>query len=286
MTQTPVFIPGLSYAAPPRAYSVASPLAWPPRLIVIHDTGNTASASAEANYAATRTDSESNWTSAHAYIDTHGSLGSMPLSRQAWAAFGYANTYGIHLEMCGTNAGTPGAVPPVTIAATARLTAQLCDMAGIPKVKLTPDQVAAGRRGICGHLDITNGLHVGDHTDPGPSFDWAAFVAAVNAGEDDNDMTPEQDQRLKDVYAWARAACTGRDASGSVFNDPWDGAPVNGVRMLKDILAAVQHLPVSPPAALTDADRADIAARVAADLGSKLDELLAKLAAAGHALEG
>jgi hypothetical protein len=152
--------------------------------VVIHDTGNTATAKAEANFAATRTDPQSLWTSCHAYVDTSGPLGSLSLNRQAWAAFSYANQHGLHIEMCGMNTGAPGAVPAATIAHTAALTAVLCDLAGIPKVHRSPAQVAAGASGICGHYDITRGLGVGDHDDPGPNFDWGRFVALVQAGGD------------------------------------------------------------------------------------------------------
>lgn len=177
----PPRIPGVVYGPTPKAATVAGALTLPPRLIVIHDTGNTATAVAEAHYAATRTDSQSLWTSCHAYIDAGGVLGSTPLTTQAWAAFSYANHNGWHLEMCGLDAGGPGAVPPGTVARTAQLVAQLCDLAGIPKVHLGPADVAAGKRGITGHWDITQGLHVGDHSDPGRNFDWAAFIAAVNS---------------------------------------------------------------------------------------------------------
>jgi hypothetical protein len=181
----PNLIPGIPYGPAPRTASVAGLLALPPRLIVIHDTSDAASAAGEAHYAATRTDPQANWTSCHAYIDTSGPLGSTPLTQPAWAAFSYANHNGWHLEMCGMNAGDPGAVPPATVAHTARLAAQLCDLAGIPKVHLSPADVAAGARGICGHYDITIGLGVGDHDDPGPRFDWGAFIGLVQQGGTD-----------------------------------------------------------------------------------------------------
>lgn len=172
-------LPGVEYAAPPVTTNSAAPLAWPPRLIVIHDTGNPSSTRyGEASYAHTR--SLSGATSAHFYVDTGGVLGSLSLGKCAWAAYGYANRNGIHIEMCGMNTGTAHAVPAATIARTAALVRQLCDVAGIPAVKLTPSEVAAGKRGICGHWDITTGLGVGDHDDPGPAFDWPTFMRQIN----------------------------------------------------------------------------------------------------------
>lgn len=178
---------GVPYGPLPTAAKTAAALAQPPRLIVIHDTSNSASKEAEAKYASTRPLQGA--TSAHFYVDTGGPLGSVPLSKQAWAAYGYANRNGWHIEMCGYNAGMKGAVPQATIDLTAHLVRQLCDLAGIPMVKLTPDEVAAGKRGICGHWDITTGLGVGDHDDPGRLFDWPAFIAAVKG--DDMPLTNE-----------------------------------------------------------------------------------------------
>lgn len=183
----PGTLPGVPYASPPRAAAPASALSLPPRLVVIHDTSNTASAQAEAHYAATRTDAQASWTSAHFYVDTSGPLGSLVLNKQAWAAYSYANSHAWQIEMCGTNAGTPTAVPAVTIAHTAALAARLCALAGIPVVHLGPADVAAGKSGICGHWDITQGLHVGTHDDPGPAFDWAGFINMVKTGGE-NDM--------------------------------------------------------------------------------------------------
>jgi N-acetyl-anhydromuramyl-L-alanine amidase AmpD len=194
----PARLPGVGYGPAPKAAGKASALALPPRLVVIHDTSNTATAAAEAHYAATRADAQANWTSCHFYVDPTAPLGSTPLNVQAWAAYSYANQHGWHIEMCGRNAGQPGAVPASTIAATARLVAQLCALAGIPKVHLGPADVAAGKRGITGHWDITQGLHVGTHDDPGPAFNWSAFIAAVNTATVNNTAPEVHDMNLSD----------------------------------------------------------------------------------------
>lgn len=180
-------IAGVEYAAAPRAQQYAAALAWPPRLVVIHDTGNpTSNRRGEAKYAATRTDDRSRWTSAHAYIDQDGVLGSLPLDRQAWAAYSYANRYGWHLELC-----LPGDRTKTRRNAAA-VVRWLCQQAGIPMVKLSPADVAAGKRGVCGHRDITLGLKVGDHTDPGADFPWTQFMDWVRDGAslagDEDDM--------------------------------------------------------------------------------------------------
>lgn len=176
----PTYLPNTQYGASPRGMGPALDL--PPRWIVIHDTSNTAPATAEVHYAATRTDDRGNWTSAHFYVDPSAVLGSVPLDHQAWAAFPNANEHGWHIEMCGLDAGSPGAVSPETLARTAGLVAQLAELAGLPVRHVDAAGIAAGERGITGHLDFTLAEHrTGGHTDPGPRFDWDHFLGLVDA---------------------------------------------------------------------------------------------------------
>lgn len=178
-------IPGIEYYSAPKAAAYTSALRLPPKLIVVHCTANTANRYGEAKYAATRTDSRGNWTSCHAYIDTEGSLGSLSLDLQAWAAYGWANANGIHLELC----GKVNAVPDATQYRAAKLVRQLCDMFGVPRKHLGGAEVRAlhdGRTssgGITGHLDISNAdFDRNDHSDPGNRFDWNRFISWVNEG--------------------------------------------------------------------------------------------------------
>lgn len=176
----PEKLPGTPYGSPPKG---AGPALTAPRWIVIHDTSNTATANDEAHYAANRTDARVHWTSAHFYVDAGGPLGSVMLTEQAWAAFSNANAHGLHIEMCGHNAGENGAVSAATIQHTATLVHQLAQLAGIPMVKIGPADIAAGKPGIAGHLDFTQEEHrAGGHDDPGPRFDWAGFIRQVQNG--------------------------------------------------------------------------------------------------------
>lgn len=169
---------GYEYYAPPRSAAYAAALAQPPKLVVIHDTGNfNSDRYAEARYAATRTDPQGYWTSAHFYTDRGGVLGSLPTNLQAWAAYSYANGNGWHVEICAKDK-----LDLTQLQQTAALVRRLCQQAGIPMTKLSPTQVAAGARGVCGHADITIGLGVGDHLDPGSDFPWAQFMTMVNSG--------------------------------------------------------------------------------------------------------
>jgi hypothetical protein len=47
---------------------------------------------------------------------------------------------------------------------------------GIPLVKLSPADVAAGKAGVIGHADWTQGMHDGSHYDPGPEFPWDVVI--------------------------------------------------------------------------------------------------------------
>lgn len=54
-----------------------------------------------------------------------------------------------------------------------------CDIHGIPKVKLTAQQVGSDQSGICGHWDWTVGKQDGTHTDPGSNFPWDVLMSYV-----------------------------------------------------------------------------------------------------------
>lgn len=264
---------GVPYAQLPKAAGadVRSALDPSPRLVVIHDTSNDATKEQEARYAATRTDPSSRWTSAHFYVDTTGPLGSVPLNIRAWAAYAYANRYGIHLEMCGYNAGKPGAVPPKTIGITAGLTRQLCELFDIPMVKLSPAEVAAGKRGICGHWDITTGLGVGTHDDPGPKFDWSAFIAAVK-GED----MPLTAQDRVDIWT--------HDVQDGPGNEPAYKALLRAANGADAAVRAIGALQVPSPAPIDPAAiEAAVADAIAANLPAIIDGVAAKLAAGQRA---
>jgi hypothetical protein len=59
----------------------------------------------------------------------------------------------------------------------ARLVARECKTWNIPLVKLTPEQMVAGERGLCGHVDV-NAAFPGKskHYDPGPHYPWDVLL--------------------------------------------------------------------------------------------------------------
>lgn len=65
-----------------------------------------------------------------------------------------------------------------TLRKAARLTAELCLAYGIPTRKIGPIGLRLGRRGICGHDDVSKAWGQTDHWDPG-AFPWDLFITMV-----------------------------------------------------------------------------------------------------------
>lgn len=61
----------------------------------------------------------------------------------------------------------------------AKRTAELCHRFDLPVVRLWPHDLLAGKRGICGHVDVSRAWHQSDHTDPGGHFPWPLFLSMV-----------------------------------------------------------------------------------------------------------
>lgn len=161
-----------AYASLPKGIG---PALVAPRLIVVHDTSNSASAQDEAHYAATRTDARDRWTSAHFYVDHLGVVGSVPLNERAWAA-PPVNDEAWSVELCGHD----GDIDGVTMARGAALVAKLARLGSIPLTRITGPALRTGR-GVCGHADINAVWHESNHTDPGPHFPWVTFLDAAHA---------------------------------------------------------------------------------------------------------
>jgi N-acetyl-anhydromuramyl-L-alanine amidase AmpD len=121
--------------------------------------------------------------SAHYCIDADETIQCVPEDVVAWAAPG-ANRRGIHLEHAGYASQTPAAwdddYSRRVLARSAELAADIAARHQIPIVWLTLDQLAAGARGFCGHMDITSALNGGKgHTDPGAAFPVERYLELV-----------------------------------------------------------------------------------------------------------
>ena len=86
----------------------------------------------------------------------------------------------------------------------ATLVAGLCAAYGVPVDKIGPDELRAGKHGICGHIDVSHAWGQTSHVDPEatPGFPWASFMdqirAAGKAPAEEDDM-PYSKQELSDL---------------------------------------------------------------------------------------
>lgn len=159
----------------------------PPIWVVIHTAETTEikdGALGLQRYAASMPDGRiASW---HYAVDNQWIAPCVRPQHTAFAAPG-ANERGIQIELCGRAgqglAGWDDAYSTAQLAIAARLVAFLCAEFGIPARKVGPTEMRAGEAGICGHVDVTRGVGAGrtTHTDPGSSFPWEAFLAAVRA---------------------------------------------------------------------------------------------------------
>jgi N-acetyl-anhydromuramyl-L-alanine amidase AmpD len=123
--------------------------------------------------------------SAHATVDADEIVQHMGWDEKAaHARGGDANATGVGIEHAGRASQTAAEwgddYSRRMLERSAALVAELCARYGIPPVRLTPAQVAAGEHGICGHADVTAAYAVrGGHTDPGPDFPWDRYMSMV-----------------------------------------------------------------------------------------------------------
>jgi hypothetical protein len=170
------------------------------RLIVVHTAEGARTVGALGNFFA----NPAVQASSHVGIDDNHIEQYVPYDQAAWTVLS-ANRISENAELCGFAAwdAAEWARHPHMLELTAQWIADRCRARGIPIVKLSPADVAAGRAGVIGHIDWTLGMHDGTHTDPGPAFPWAAVIdrARAIAGEvtEEDDMTPEQDARLRRI---------------------------------------------------------------------------------------
>lgn len=121
--------------------------------------------------------------SAHFCVDSLETFQCVPLSQAAWAAPG-ANTRGVHIEHAGyasqTDPEWADEYSEAVLTRSAALAVQLARTYSVPLVRLFPADLVAGKRGFCGHVDVTNAFdHGKGHTDPGPRFPWDRYLAKI-----------------------------------------------------------------------------------------------------------
>jgi N-acetyl-anhydromuramyl-L-alanine amidase AmpD len=120
--------------------------------------------------------------SAHISVDNQEVVQSVKDSYVAHGAPG-ANHDGIHIELVGYQKQKKedwlDNYSLGVLALGADATAQYCLKYAIPAIKLTLEELAAGKRGIVGHDQVSQVYKRSDHTDPGPGFPWRLFIGMV-----------------------------------------------------------------------------------------------------------
>lgn len=178
------------------------------QVIVIHATDNTegtTSAEDGARYDQVRTDG----TSTHYFHDANSTIQCVRTEDIAHAARANGNRIGIQHELCGYASQSADqwadAASVATLRIAARQVARDCRKWGIPVIRLTPTGIAAGVKGICGHVDITAAFPQdhGTHTDPGPNFPWSMFLGLVQTELDGEDM-PYTEAQMR-AFPWQYA---------------------------------------------------------------------------------
>jgi len=120
--------------------------------------------------------------SCHYVVDTNEVIACVRDEDVAWGAPG-ANNHGIQIELVGRAAwtsadwGKPAA--QAALDRLASLVAELCLRHGIPVRRLTVEELSAGARGLCGHVDASKAWKKSSHWDPGRQFPWNVLLALV-----------------------------------------------------------------------------------------------------------
>jgi N-acetyl-anhydromuramyl-L-alanine amidase AmpD len=157
------------------------------RLLVIHDMEfpeRKDTAEVIAHDFATRT--TLNAASAHICVDSDSIIQCVHDNDIAYAAPD-ANHDGIHIELAGYGRQSreewldPYGIALLALGSDAA--AQYLLKYTLPLKKLTVSEIQAGKKGVCGHADITIAYpkHAHGHTDPGEHFPWDYFMSSMSA---------------------------------------------------------------------------------------------------------
>ena len=207
--------------------------------IAIHNTSNTAAASAEASYATRRTDG----ISSHFYADGSGVIQSIDTKyRAGHAGSTEGNENAVAVEITGTN-DKPREwwIANVAWDELGRVLAAVCRKYGIEPRRATVAEMQRNPRvrAFYAHDDMRRAWGGTTHTDPGPNFPWDHLFAAVKSqlapapaptpqedtmsvadvrtglaemfDEASNRSTPTGRNLANDLYAIVRAAMAGVD---------------------------------------------------------------------------
>jgi hypothetical protein len=190
--------------------------------------------------------------SSHAGVDDNvieeaGPDGWVPYNRAAWTLRN-GNEESENLEACGF-ASWPRAEwlkHRRMLTLIGQWIARRCKATGVPLVKLTAADVRAGRSGVIGHVDYTNGTGDGTHWDPGPGFPWDV-VMNIARGNGDDDMPTAAElwgyngTQTEDAWQVLRDAAADAERAKAIATQ--NQVEIRGVaKAVADLTALVQGL--------------------------------------------
>lgn len=131
--------------------------------------------------------------SAHYCFDNNSVVRCVEERDVAWAAPG-ANHDGIQAEHAGFARQTPDdwrdGYSLHMLKLSMDICAEVCGSYNIPVVFLRAPDLAAGRRGITTHAEVSKAFRLSDHTDPGTGFPIQAYLAGVRSRIGDKPAPP------------------------------------------------------------------------------------------------
>lgn len=171
--------------------------------------------------------------SAHACTDADGIMLCAYDNQIVWAAPPNPHSYNIeqdgYARFTAEEWNLPGSL--ATMKNTAKLTREKCLLYGIPMVWLSVADLLAGKRGVTSHNNVTLAWHESTHTDPGPGFPIAEFMAMVNS--DPN--TPTTGGLVMDAEVKARFDHLDAILTGYYVDDDDENAATPPVSIIQEI---------------------------------------------------
>lgn len=236
-----LFMQGRTQRTPSTKYGVA-----------IHATDNARLASArdEATYATRRTDS----IGSHLYTDKRETIQSHDTRFGVnHAGSGHGNNNAVAVEVVGTTSKSrQWWIDNTHWESLGYALAQVCKEHGIPVRRCSVAEMRANPRvkGFYSHNDMRLAWGRTTHTDPGDNFPWDVLFASINRHmgnppapiEGDEDLTPEQDARLKRIDERLTTMFYGMDENTFPDGGPMD----NEDNALKAQLDRIERA-VTPP---------------------------------------
>lgn len=181
VTPTPIKAPSPPYVGPAKFHG--SDDNKPITRIVIHGTVSACEPGGARATAAYFRDTVTRPSSAHYVVDPDEDVQCVFDSVEAYHAPPNRGSLGIELcdPQTGSGARWHDENHQKMLKRAAKLVARLALAYGVPVVRLSVEDLKAGKHGICGHVDVSNAWHQTDHSDPGDGFPWDQFMTLVEA---------------------------------------------------------------------------------------------------------